>query len=61
MSHSTRFIGLAVVGWIGLRAVSLGMIPGAEALAFDRAEPAAKPPLPSLVATEFAALEPVAR
>ncbi len=36
MSQSTRFIALALFGWVGLRALSLGMIPGGEAFAFDR-------------------------
>ena len=49
MSQATRFIMLAVAGWIGLRAVSLGMVPGGEASADDRA--ARHRPLPALVAT----------
>lgn len=35
MSHSIRFLGLAIIAWAGVRAVSLGMIPGMKALAFD--------------------------
>lgn len=57
MSQATRFIMLAVAGWIGLRAVSLGMVPGGAASA---GEPRGVAPLPALVATEFAALAPVA-
>ena len=67
MSHSTRFIAVALFAWVGVRAASLGMIPGAEALAFDRpstgakgAAPTRDPQLPPVVATEFAAIEPVA-
>ena len=67
MSHSTRFLGCALVGWIGLRAVSLGLIPGSEAIAFDRRGPGASAnptsgstPLPRLATTEFAQIEPVA-
>lgn len=65
MSSSTRFIILAIGGWIGLRALSLGMIPGGEALAFDR-PPAAgagagtASALPPVATTEFAPLDPVA-
>ena len=64
MSHSTRFIGLALLAWVGVRALSLGLIPGAEALAFDRPGAAPVPAanaahLPPIVQTEFAALEPV--
>ena len=33
MSAAIRFLGLAVVAWVGLRTFSLGLIPGAEALA----------------------------
>ena len=32
MSAAIRFLGVAVVAWVGFRAVSLGLIPGAEAL-----------------------------
>ncbi len=65
MSHSTRFIAIALLGWIGVRALSLGMIPGGEAFAFDRppapiATPAPHSAMPALVATEFAPLDPVA-
>lgn len=40
MSHSLRFLGLAVAAWVGVRAISLGIVPGAEALAFDSPAPA---------------------
>ena len=63
MSHSTRFIAVALFAWVGLRAASLGMVPGAEALAFDRPAQASgsgdHPPLPPIATTEFAAIEPV--
>jgi len=36
MSRSLRFLGVAVAAWGGIRAVSLGMVPGTEALAIDR-------------------------
>lgn len=67
MSHSTRFIVIALVGWVGLRALSLGLIPGGEALAFDR-QPSSdgdraipdRAALPTIAATEFAPIEPLA-
>ncbi|MDQ3144046.1 MAG: hypothetical protein M3Q57_04105 [Pseudomonadota bacterium] len=65
MSRSLRFIGFALIGWIGLRALSLGLIPGAEAFAIDRAsgldQRAAKDAraLPPVIATEFAPIDPV--
>jgi hypothetical protein len=34
MSAAIRFLAVAMVGWVGLRAASLGLIPGAEALPF---------------------------
>ena len=52
---------LRSAGWVGVRALSLGLIPGGEALAFDRAAtPCTAPRLPPVAATEFAPLEPVA-
>ena len=35
MSRSIRFLGLAVLAWAGVRAISLGLVPGTGALAFD--------------------------
>lgn len=35
MSKSIRFLGLAIFTWAGVRAVSLGLVPGTEALALD--------------------------
>lgn len=59
MSQSVRFIAFALVGWVGLRALSLGMIPGSEAIAFDH-EPRDTAPLPLVASTTFAPLEPIA-
>ena len=66
MSPSTRFLAFALVGWIGLRAVSLGLFPGSEALGFDRGTPmdgasvaSARAPLPPVATTLFAPIEPV--
>jgi len=47
MSRSLRFIAIALVGWVGIRAVSLGMVPGTEALAFDRSPDRARSSLAS--------------
>lgn len=58
MSHSTRFIALALAGWVAVRAASLGLIPGGEAIAFDRDAPRAAS-LPAVATTEFAPVEPV--
>ena len=33
MSAAIRFLGIALVAWVGLRSASLGLVPGAEALA----------------------------
>ena len=35
MSHSIRFLGSALFAWVGLRAISLGLVPGLQALAVD--------------------------
>jgi hypothetical protein len=52
MSQSIRFLGVAVMAWAGVRAISLGLVPGTQALAFDlpadrlAAARAALPPVP---------------
>jgi hypothetical protein len=55
MTASTRFLGFAVLAWAGVRAVSLGVVPGSGAAASSL--PA--PPDSSLATTEFAPLDPV--
>ncbi|MCA1654674.1 MAG: hypothetical protein ABR588_08755 [Sphingomicrobium sp.] len=63
MTASTRFIGLAVFTWAGVRAISLGLVPGSGALAIDRPASAATRPaseLPPIEPTEFAPIEPAA-
>jgi hypothetical protein len=35
MSQSIRFLGFAVLTWAAVRAISLGIVPGTQALAFD--------------------------
>lgn len=68
MSHSMRFIAVAVIGWIGFRALSLGLVPGAEAIASDRRSSVddtsrdrpLSSPFPAVVATIFPPIDPVA-
>ena len=55
MSQSIRFLGVAVLAWVGVRAVSLGLVPGTQALAFDAPPPASAATIP---ATSFPPLEP---
>jgi len=56
MRPSVRFLAIALVGWAGARAMTVGAIPGAEMFRIERSE--AKAPLP-IAATEFPPLEPV--
>jgi len=58
MTASTRFIGLAVLAWAGVRAVSLGVVPGGGAIAGGLPASRAETPLPPVSMTEFAPLEP---
>lgn len=65
MSHSIRFLGVAVLAWAGVRAASLGLLPGTSALARELPPPppvAADTPAAALPVepTIFAPLEPVA-
>ena len=55
MRPSLRFLALAVFGWAGVRAATMGVLPGAE-LFRTPAKPAKTPPI---VATQFAPVEPV--
>ena len=57
MSAALRFLAVAVVGWIGVRAVAGGMLPGAEMLSVPPSEAATVPPI---VPTEFPELDPPA-
>lgn len=64
MSASLRFLAIAVIGWTGLRAATLGALPETDAftLGRDTAQPravAATAP-PAITPTEFSALEPAA-
>ena len=61
MSAAIRFLGVALAGWVGLRAVALGLVPGAEAFAvipgFTPApEIAYDPPPAASVEVAYAAL-----
>ena len=56
MRPSLRFLAVAVFGWVGLRAATLGAIPGAEIFRIDPTEAKTPPIIP----TQFPALEPVA-
>ena len=58
MSQSIRFLGVAVLAWAGVRAVSLGLVPGTQALAFDAPPPPAK--AATLPATSFPPIDPPA-
>ena len=55
MRPSLRFLGLAIVGWAGLRAAAHGVLPGAEIFQIEPSEAKA----PSIVATEFPPIEPI--
>jgi hypothetical protein len=56
MRPSLRFLALAVVGWAGVRAASLGVLPGAELFRIAAGQAKAPP----IVATQFPAIEPIA-
>ena len=56
MRPSLRFLVVAVVGWAGFRAMSLGMIPGGQIFA---PRPRVIEPAP-VMATQFAPIEPIA-
>ena len=59
MSNSIRFLGAAILVWAAVRAISLGVIPGTQALAVDvRAD---KPPaLPPIEPSMLPPIEPIA-
>ncbi|HUE79940.1 MAG TPA: hypothetical protein VMN38_09950 [Sphingomicrobium sp.] len=62
MSASVRFLTLALVGWAGVRAATLGALPGTEAFTLGREEAPARTiaasTVPAIVPTQFPALEP---
>jgi hypothetical protein len=55
MRPSLRFLAVAVIGWAGFRAATLGLLPGAQLFQIERSE-AKTPPI---VPTEFPPIEPV--
>jgi hypothetical protein len=55
MRPSLRFLALAVFGWAGLRAATLGALPGAEIFSIEPSEAKAPP----IVPTQFPGIEPV--
>ena len=57
MRPSIRFLAVAMVGWAGVRAATLGVLPGAEMFRIERSEAR---PAPPIVATEFPPIEPLA-
>lgn len=57
MKPSLRFLGLVMFGWAGLRAATLGVIPGAEVFRVDSSEAKSPPPI---IPTEFPPLDPPA-
>lgn len=60
MSNSIRFLGAAIFAWATVRAISLGVIPGTEALAFDaRTAQPSHSRLPPIEPTVLPPIEPV--
>ena len=59
MSHSIRFLGFAVLTWAAVRAISLGIIPGTQALAFDARASQPDRPLPPIRPTILPPIEPI--
>lgn len=55
MRPSLRFLALAILGWGGVRAASLGMLPGGELFRIARSEAKAPP----IIATQFPPIDPI--
>ena len=55
MKPSLRFLAVAVIGWTGVRAATLGVLPGAEIFRVDPSEAKAPP----IVPTQFPPIEPI--
>src|SRR5207253_3477562 len=55
MRPSLRFLGLALIGWAGVRAAALGILPGSDLFRIERGEVKTPP----IVPTQFPAIEPV--
>jgi len=56
LSPSLRFLAVALIGWTGIRAASLGMLPGAGL--FRITSEARSPSPPPILPTQFAAIPP---
>jgi hypothetical protein len=56
VSPSLRFLALAVAAWAGVRAYSMGVLPGGSLRLIERSEAKTAPPI---VPTEFPPIEPV--
>ncbi len=59
MSQSIRFLGFAILTWAAVRAVSLGIVPGLGALAFDAEASQPSRPLPPIQPSVLPPIEPV--
>jgi hypothetical protein len=59
MSQSIRFLGFAILTWAAVRAISLGIVPGMGALAFDAEALQPDRPLPPIQPSMLPPLEPV--
>lgn len=59
MSKPIKFLGFAILTWAAVRAVSLGIIPGTQALAFDTSSTRPDVPLPPIQPTMLPSIEPV--
>ena len=57
MRPSLRFLALAVIGWAGIRAATLGTLPGIEMFGIDRSEAKSAPP--PIIPTQFPPIDPV--
>lgn len=60
MSKSIRFLGLAVFAWAGVRAVSLGIVPGTEAFALESSGARRSAQLPPIEPSVLPPIEPLA-
>ena len=56
MRPSLRFLGLVVIGWAGVRAYTLGAVPGGS---LSLVGPSEAKPAPPIVPTEFPPIAPV--
>lgn len=59
MSPSIRFLGFAILTWAAVRAISLGIIPGTQALAFDSTASQPMQPLPPIQPSLLPPIEPI--